>query len=64
MMMEMDLTPPEGDEAIQEDPFLLLGYGVNAYFDILFQLFNIFVLITIFCIPIYYLYGMENGFSD
>jgi len=26
----MDLTPPEGDEGIQEDPFLLLGYGVNA----------------------------------
>jgi hypothetical protein len=31
----MDLTPPEGDDLIQADPFLLLGYGVNAYFDIL-----------------------------
>jgi len=32
----MDLVAPEGDELIQSDPFLLLGYGVNAYFDILY----------------------------
>jgi len=60
----MDLTPPEGDEGIQEDPFLLLGYGVNAYLDILHQLFNCFCLVTIFCIPIYILYASESGFSD
>jgi hypothetical protein len=35
LMQEMDLTPPEGQDAIEGDPFLLLGYGVNAYFDIL-----------------------------
>ena len=60
----MDLIPPEGDELIQADPFLLLGYGVNAYFDILYQLINCFVFITIFSMPIYYLYASEAGFSD
>jgi len=60
----MDLVPPEGDELIQADPFLLLGYGVNAYFDILYQLINCFVFITIFSMPIYYLYASEAGFSD
>ena len=34
-MKEMELEPPEGQEDYNEDPFLLLGYGVNAYFDIL-----------------------------
>ena len=31
----MGLKVPKGAGAIEEDPFLILGYGVNAYFDIL-----------------------------
>ena len=64
LMKEMDLTPPEGEENIQAHPFLLLGYGVNAYFDILNSLIWCFSCVTIFSIPIYILYANEVGFSD
>lgn len=37
-------------------PFLLLGYGINAYFDLLQQLVYMFLMITLFSLPIYYLY--------
>ena len=63
-MKEMDLKLPEGEEDIRKDPFVLLGYGINAYFDILYYLLACFTMLTIFSLPIYYLYASESGFSD
>ena len=64
LLKEMKLDPPESDAHIQRDPFILLGYGVNAYFDILYYLCCCFVFVTIFSLPIYSLYSNEIGFSD
>ena len=38
MMKELDIKMPKSEEQIQDDPFLILGYGVNAFFDILMSL--------------------------
>ena len=35
MLADMDITIAKSEEALDNDPFLLLGYGVNSYFDIL-----------------------------
>ena len=36
MLANMEIKLPKTEEALDKDPFLLLGYGVNSYFDILF----------------------------
>jgi len=38
------------------DPFLILGYGVNAYIEILTSFSCMFLTVTIFAIPIYFIY--------
>lgn len=43
------------------DPFLTCGYGVNAYFDILQSLSKMFLMMTLFSIPLFYVYG-KGGF--
>lgn len=39
-----------------EDPFLILGYGVNAYIEILTSFSYMFLVITLFAIPVYAIY--------
>lgn len=59
---ELELTPPE--ENLNE-PYLALGYGINAYFDILASISKMFVWVTLFCIPVYYIYGITGShFED
>jgi hypothetical protein len=43
---------------------LILGYGVNAYFDILQALAKMFVILTIVSIPLFVIYGSGIAFSD
>ena len=39
-----------------DEPFLICGYGINAYFDVLSKLSRMFLLITLFSIPLFYIY--------
>ena len=32
---KLELSVPKSDMMIEEDPFLLLGYGMNSYFEIM-----------------------------
>lgn len=56
LLQELNFKVPKSENEIKEDPYLILGYGVNAYYDILLSLCTLFLCITIFCIPIYYTY--------
>lgn len=58
---ELGVKIPESEHAFLDEPFLLAGYGVNAYFNILQALSKMFLCITIFCIPLYYTYGRNVG---
>jgi len=51
---------PKTDREMREEPFLMLGYGVNAYLDIMLSLSYMFIWITIFCIPIFMFYKSNN----
>lgn len=48
---------PKSDKLIEEDPFLLLGFGVNSYFDVMLALMKMNILITIFVLPLFYCYS-------
>ena len=61
-MKELEILPPEVD---MEDPYLTLGYGINAYFGILAQISTMFFWIFLFCGPIFYSYGIYGqNFSN
>lgn len=44
------------------DPFLILGYGVNAYLEILTSFSIMFLAITLFAFPIYIIYLSQSGY--
>lgn len=55
-MAEMNMKVPRSEDDLIENPFLILGYGINAYFDMMRELSNMFVAITLFFIPVYMWY--------
>lgn len=63
LLSELDLPLPENDEEIEEDPFLLLGYGLNAYFDVLLSAVSMFLVLTVAVIPLFYYYS-NNGVNE
>jgi hypothetical protein len=48
----------------QKDPILQLGFGINAYLSIKFELIIVFILFTLLATPSYIYYGAQNGYSD
>ena len=49
---KLGLKVPKSDERIDANPFLLLGYGMNSYFDIMFELMIMVGLISVVTIPL------------
>ena len=66
ILKKLDIKMPKSDIALIEEPFLILGYGVNAYFDIMVNLSIMFIVITLFLTPIFYAYSQnaEQALSD
>ena len=57
LMAELGFKLPKNEDEIENDPFLILGYGINSYLDINMNLFWMFTYISIFCIPLYMIYS-------
>jgi len=57
LLDEMKIKMPKSENQIIEDPFLILGYGVNAYFDIMLSLCFGLITITVFCLPLFYFFS-------
>ena len=53
LLKQMKFKLPKAEVEIKQDPFLLLGYGVNAYFDIMLSFCTMFLCITAFMIPVF-----------
>jgi len=64
MLEDIGIKIPKSENEIDADPFLILGYGVNAYFDILESLSSMFFMITIFAIPIFLIYAEGDSYTD
>jgi hypothetical protein len=54
LLIELDLKAPKEDLS---DPYIVMGYGVNAYYQILAGLARMFFAIFIFSLPMMYIYG-------
>ena len=52
----MGIKTPINEQFFEERPFYILGYGVNGYFAILKNLKRMFICLTIFFLPVYYIY--------
>ena len=49
---KMEIATSKVDLAIEEDPFLLLGYGMNAYFEVVRQLLIMTAWLLIIIVPL------------
>ena len=49
---KLELSVPKSDLRIEEDPFLLLGYGMNSYFQVMVELMVMVGLISLVTIPL------------
>lgn len=56
----MDIKFSKSEAAVLNEPFLYLGYGINAYFDLMLSLIYMFIAITIFSIPMYYAFSKND----
>lgn len=52
----MGLKVPKADKSLIEDPFIILGYGVNSYFDTIWSLALMCLAITVFMAPVFYVF--------
>lgn len=53
----MGMKIPKSDLKLEQDPFLLLGFGMNAYFDLIKYMFYIFAIMTLFSLPAMFFYS-------
>ena len=54
---KLNIKIPKAEQDIEDEPFVMLGYGVNAYFNILKYLGIMFFMISLFSIPIFVIYS-------
>ena len=57
----MGIAPNKTDKIIEENPYLLLGYGINSYFAIMLQLLLMMVLISSLAIPLMLYFATFSG---
>lgn len=57
MSKKLKIKIPKAEQDIEDEPFVMLGYGVNAYFNILKYLGIMFFMISLFSIPIFVIYS-------
>ena len=60
MMAEMGIKIPSSDKRLLEEPMLLLGFGINSYFDVIADLLKMMSLITLFMLPTMYMYAYND----
>lgn len=61
LLEEMDIKIPKSETQLIKEPFLMLGYGVNAYFDMLYSLMWMCIICSFACIPLYKFYSYNDG---
>ena len=48
------------DKMYEDDPFLVAGFGINSYFDIMLSLGYMFLVMSFMMIPALYDYSHNN----
>lgn len=61
LLKKMDMKMPKTDMKLEEDPFLRLGFGMNAYFDTLRYLTLMMIFIFLCILPVMSFYQGYDG---
>jgi len=61
---ELHIDPSKNEMVEGKNPYLQLGYGINAYFTINKQLFFMMAFISIFFAPIAVIFGGHTALVD
>lgn len=61
--MKLDLKVPKSDLRIEEDPFLLLGYGMNSYFQVMVELIWMCLVICLVAFPLMGIFAKYDALS-
>jgi len=61
---KMDLPVTKSEKRIQEDPYLLLGYGMNAFFQITIQLMIMMFFIMLVVTPMMLVYSSYDDLAE
>ena len=59
----LDIKVPKSDLRIEENPYLLLGYGMNSYFTIMLQLMLLCMIICVVTVPLSLVYAQGGEFT-
>ena len=54
---KMELKVPRSTQRIEDDPFILLGYGLNSYFSVVVQLMVMMGFVILFSVPFMVIYA-------
>ena len=60
----MALHVSKSDQAIEDDPYLLLGFGMTSYFDVMLSLMSMMIFISKFAIGFMVLYSGYDALSN
>jgi hypothetical protein len=60
LLNELNLSAPANDEEIEEDPYLLLGFGINSYFDLLLGFAGFFFQLAFWSLPLLIYYSSNS----
>lgn len=60
LMQEMNMKVPKSEAELIENPFLVLGFGINSYFDMMLHLSKMFFFSTLFFIPVFLWFKRNN----
>ena len=54
---KLEMKVPRSAQKIEDDPFILLGYGLNSYFSVVVQLMVMMGLIMLVSVPLMLIYA-------
>jgi len=54
----------DGHDPREQDPYLLYGFGIVAYFDLMKMLMLLFTVLSLLAVPSIYLFSSYSGIPD
>jgi len=64
LLNKLDMKIPKSDINLEKDPFLQLGYGINAYFDIISSITWMFCFMSLVLIPSMVIFCKYGGLKE
>ena len=57
----MDIELTQSEMELEENPLLVLGFGINAYFNIIKQMLYMMMFICLVNLPLFYIYNQYDA---